>query len=153
MAGSKHHYGKQCSASWLALWLIHKGYATCAAMLSFFKPHIVVCLKCTVNGKSVSAGILSSTQFSPSSMELGRWEWCFLDIVSDVRVERSPGNTLCLSQSASDTNCTGEAARGVLDITITQTNDISSTVDGYTFNCEWSTMSWLLFCHLIIMYR
>ena len=74
----------------------------------------------------------------------------------EIRVERSPGNTFCLSQSASDTSCTGEAARDdVLNITITQTSDIHPTVDNYTFDskCHSHFVSAMLYKHVMYIAR
>ncbi|CAI8026808.1 hypothetical protein GBAR_LOCUS15360 [Geodia barretti] len=46
-----------------------------------------------------------------------------------VRLELSPGGTVCSDVTASDTSCTVLIPRGVYDITLTQTNDIGSTVE------------------------
>jgi hypothetical protein len=46
-----------------------------------------------------------------------------------VRLELSPGGTVCSDVTAADTSCTVVIPRGVYDITLTQTNDIGSTVE------------------------
>ena len=46
-----------------------------------------------------------------------------------VRLELSPGGTVCSDVTAGDTSCTVLIPRGVYDITLTQTNDIGSTVE------------------------
>ena len=46
-----------------------------------------------------------------------------------VRLELSPGGTVCSDVTAGDTSCIVLIPRGVYDITLTQTNDIGSTVE------------------------
>ena len=48
---------------------------------------------------------------------------------TDISLELSPGSSICSDVTVSDTNCTVAVPRGVYDITLTQSNEVGSTLD------------------------
>ena len=48
---------------------------------------------------------------------------------TEISLELSPGSSICSDVTVSDTNCTVAVPRGVYDITLTQSNEVGSTVD------------------------
>ena len=60
---------------------------------------------------------------------------------AEVVVELANGPVLCPNLTATDTSCTVTLPRDVYNITITQSNDIGSTVDSAGFDSKCS-LSW-----------
>ena len=56
---------------------------------------------------------------------------------AEVVVELANGPVLCPDLTANDTSCTVTLPRDVYNITITQSNDIGSTVDSANFDSKW----------------